>query len=96
MGSGEDLERVFSDIEESAVGYASESVFRNLSSHLAKDEIELGAVPRTRKQKLYSLRRPSPVSVQRPFRYDEYIETCLTSIPTSGNRKRDIRSTACT
>lgn len=52
---GKTLEWVFSDIEESAVGYASESVFRNLSSHLAKDEIELGAVPRTRKQKLYSL-----------------------------------------
>ncbi|MCK9341236.1 MAG: type I restriction-modification system subunit M N-terminal domain-containing protein, partial [Synergistaceae bacterium] len=40
---GKTLEWVFSDIEESAVGYASESVFRNLSSHLAKDEIELGA-----------------------------------------------------
>jgi type I restriction enzyme M protein len=52
---GKTLEWVFSDIEESAVGYASESVFRNLTSHLAKDEITLGAVPRTRKQKLYSL-----------------------------------------
>lgn len=52
---GKTLEWVFSDIEESTIGYASESVLRNLSRHLDIDGIELGSVPRERKKKLYSL-----------------------------------------
>ena len=52
---GKTLEWVFSDMEDSAIGYASESVLRNLSSHLDIDGKELGPVPKERKKKLYSL-----------------------------------------
>ncbi|MDD3058096.1 MAG: N-6 DNA methylase [Sphaerochaeta sp.] len=52
---GKTLEWVFSDMEESAIGYASESVLRNLSRHLDIDGTELGLVPKERKKKLYSL-----------------------------------------
>ncbi|MBI9094422.1 MAG: N-6 DNA methylase [Sphaerochaeta sp.] len=52
---GKTLEWVFSDIEESSIGFANESVFRNQSSHLDLDGSGLDPIPKKRKKKLYCL-----------------------------------------